>query len=520
MIKKLALPLVMCALFLAGCGEQAAVPPATPTVDPAQFTLVPFTSRELSISGVKPVGWVEIVPGEFLRGMPDDDPVALQYQIEPDATIDQFLEAVTPQIGLAEPPASTGSMEIADFTWQLYAFEVATPDGNNIVDFALAETEAGVYVVALQSASDEHEALYEAVFIPAVQSLRPEAVAVSEPIQLLPEAIPERDYWPTDDWLTSSPEEQGMDSQLLENMVDYIQTSNIEINSLAIIRHGYLVWEEYFRLRNRRELNGIFSCTKSVTSALVGIAVDQGYIAQIEQPVLDFFPDYTVANLDERKEALTIRHLLTMTDGFEWSSRYMGDPPEQDTKSLMHSRYDWVQFMLDQPMSHEPGTRFYYNTGASHLLSAIIQEATGMRASEFAREHLFGPLGITHVLWPSDPQGITRGGSTLRMTTRDMAKFGYLYLNGGRWDGEQIVSLDWVRESSTNHSPTQGLYYGYQWWLNPAQGYYAAVGALGQYIIVIPELDMVVVFTSGFPSEEETYIPHLLLAFYIFPAVQ
>jgi CubicO group peptidase (beta-lactamase class C family) len=263
----------------------------------------------------------------------------------------------------------------------------------------------------------------------------------------------------------------------------------------------------------------LHSCTKSVTSALVGIAMDQGHIQSVDQPVLSFFPERTVGNLDARKEALTLEHLLTMTDGLHWVTKDIRYTSSTDTTPEMMRSNDWVQFTLDRRMEAEPGTRWNYNGGASHLLSAIVQETTGMTALEFAEEHLFGPLGISEVAWLGGNQGRNYGGSRLQMTPHDMAKFGYLYLNEGMWDGEQIVPTAWVNASTANHSPTPQTYYGYQWWVMPWAGYYSAIGARGQYITVLPELDMVVVFTSDLVPEDQ-YIPLLLLAFYVIPAAE
>jgi CubicO group peptidase (beta-lactamase class C family) len=208
-----------------------------------------------------------------------------------------------------------------------------------------------------------------------------------------------------------------------------------------------------------------------------------------------------------------------MTDGLDWVRRDIRLTSSGDTTPEMMQASDWVQFVLDRPMAEEPGTRWNYNSGASHLLSAIIQETTGMTALEFAQEHLFGPLGISEVVWSGGNQGRNYGASRLQMTPHDMAKFGYLYLNEGLWDGKQIVPTTWVNASTTNHSPTPQIYYGYQWWVMPWAGYYSAIGARGQYITVLPELDMVVVFTSDLNPEDQD-LPLLLLAFYVIPAAQ
>jgi CubicO group peptidase (beta-lactamase class C family) len=175
--------------------------------------------------------------------------------------------------------------------------------------------------------------------------------------------------------------------------------------------------------------------------------------------------------------------------------------------------------MLDLPMAEEPGTHFEYCNGASFLLSAIIQEATGMSALDFAKEHLFGPLGISDVEWPSNPQGISIGWGRMRMKPRDMAKIGYLYLNEGVWDGEQIVPLEWVQASRRKHTPaTLQDGYGYQWWIDD-DGYYMALGYAGQFIFVLPEQDMVVVFASDL-EERDFYVPQELLTGFVLPAIR
>jgi CubicO group peptidase (beta-lactamase class C family) len=513
------LALLSTLLGLTACGEKA-TPILITASDLADMTLVPFTSPELGISGVAPEGWVEIVPGEFLRGMPNTDPMILQHQLIPDTTIQELTPVIASNLGLRKLPASVGSVETADFTWHLYTIEVKQPKiGTTVVDIALTETDAGVYIVALQAMPHEYDALHDVVFLPAVEALVPVLATEVTPAARAEVTQPERTYWPTEGWRSSTPEEQGMDSEMLTEMLAYIRENGVRVDSVTIVHHGYLVLDAYFHRFGKDSRHDLYSCTKSVTSALIGIAIDQGYIEGVDQPVLSFFPERTVANLDARKEAMTLEHLLTMTDGFDWVKKDVRSTSIGDTTPKMKQSRDWVQFVLDRPMAEEPGTRFNYNSGASHLLSAIIQETTSTTALEFAEEHLLGPLGISEATWSSDPQGRNYGGSYLRITPHDMAKFGYLYLNEGRWDSEQIVPAAWVKASTTNHSPTPGVYYGYQWWIYPSAGYFSAVGGRGQYIAVVPELDMVVVFTSDL-KPEDLYTPLLLLAFYIIPAAE
>ena len=323
----------------------------------------------------------------------------------------------------------------------------------------------------------------------------------------------EPDYWPTDGWKTSTPEEQGMDSEMLANMFGYIWKQNYDIHSVTIIRNGYLVADAAIYPFEEGSKHIIQSCTKSIISALIGIAIEQGYIGSVKQPVLSFFPGWTVANLDANKEAMTLEHLLMMASGLECrdSLWYNGRGLIQ-----MFQTDDWVQFILDLPMTEPPGTRFEYCNGASFLLSAIIQETTGMTAYAFAESYLFAPLGISDVEWPSSPRGITIGYSELRMLPHDMAKIGFLYLNKGQWDGEQIIPAAWVTAST--YKSSSAIFpggYGYQWWI-ANNGVYSARGYAGQFIFVVPEQELVVVFTSNL-SERDSGIPQILLNSFIIP---
>ena len=321
-------------------------------------------------------------------------------------------------------------------------------------------------------------------------------------------------YWPTAGWRSSTPEEQGMDSGLLSAMLEEILEKNYEIDSVTVVRNGYMVVDVSIHPFRSTSTHNIYSCTKSVVSALVGIAIDQGYIEGLQQPVLSFFPQRTIANRDTNKEAMTLEHLLTMTTGFRCQDSYLY---RWSGLNQMRESEDWVQFVLDLSMEGEPGERFEYCNGASHLLSGIIQDTTGMSANDYAVEHLFGPLGISDVDWSSSPQGISVGYSELRMRPQDMAKIGFLYLNEGRWDGEQIVPSEWVVSSTSQFiSATLEDGYGYQWWVDDS-GMYLALGYRGQFIYVIPEKEMVVVFTSSL-EDNDFYVPQTLLNEFIIPA--
>ncbi len=321
-------------------------------------------------------------------------------------------------------------------------------------------------------------------------------------------------YWPTAGWRSSTPEEQGMDSDLLSEMLGMIQEQNYAIDSLTVVRNGYMVVDVRIHPFSATSKHNIYSCTKSVVSALIGIAIDEGYIEGLQQSVLSFFPQRTIANRDVNKEAMSLEHLLTMTTGIRCQDSYLY---RWTGLNQMRESEDWVQFVLDLPMQDEPGAQFEYCNVASFLLSAIIQETTGKSAIEFAEEHLFGPLGISEVDWSSSPQGISIGYSELRMHPHDMAKIGYLYLNDGHWDGKQIVPSAWVRASASKFvSATLEDGYGYQWWVDDS-GMFLALGYRGQFIFVIPEKEMVVVFTSSL-EDSDFYVPQTLLNEFIIPA--
>jgi len=336
-----------------------------------------------------------------------------------------------------------------------------------------------------------------------------------ECVDLSPPATEIEAYWPTDGWRTATPEAVGIDPELLDSMIEHVMGNGIGADSILVVRHGYIVSDTYFPPFDEGQRHIVYSCTKSVVSTLIGIALEEGYLESLDQRVLDLFPKRTVENLDAWKEEMTIRDLLTMTAGFDARDSYLYN---WEGLERMHDAEDAVQYVLDLPMAEEPGTRFEYTNGVSHLLSCIITEKTNMTALEFARERLFAPLGITDAEWSADSKGNNWGYSNLYLTPHDMAKIGYLFLNGGEWDGEQIVSRDWVEDATSVHFHAGTLLddYGFQWWVSP-HGYYSAIGYKGQFIHVVPDLDLVVV-TTGHVEEDFDRIQSLLEA-YVIPAV-
>jgi CubicO group peptidase (beta-lactamase class C family) len=327
------------------------------------------------------------------------------------------------------------------------------------------------------------------------------------------------DYWPTDDWRTSPPELQGMSSVVLQQLHAFIRSHGLPLDSYLVVRHGYIVYEDYPSAFTADNSHILHSVSKSFTSALIGIAIDEGYIPNVDEPVVNFFSDRTIANLDDRKQRMTVRHLLNMRAGLEWDEwSHPYTDPQNDLHQMIFSA-DCIQFMLDRPMAAEPGTTWVYNTGASHLLAGIIQETTGQIPLAFAFDHLFGPLGITHAFWTRDRNGLNFGGSELHLRPRDMAKFGLLYLNEGEWDGDQIIPPEWVVQSQRSATqPWSGTGYGYQWWKQLSMGTFEARGLHSQWIIVHPEYDLVVVQTaSDFDGEINVFG---LVQDYVFRAIE
>ena len=325
-----------------------------------------------------------------------------------------------------------------------------------------------------------------------------------------------KSYWPTDGWRVAPPEAAGIDPTKLDEMIEAVSSRGIGADSLMVIRHGYIVSDAYFAPYNPWENHIVYSCTKSVVSTLIGIAIDEGYIdADLDQRLLDIFPDRTVRNPSAWKSDMTLRDLLMMSAGFDARDSYLYDWEGLDR---LHDADDAIQYMLDLEMAFEPGSRFEYTNGVSHLLSCIISDATGMSALEFAEEQLFEPLGITGAAWTADSQGHNWGYSSLYLTPRDMAKFGFLFLNGGEWDGEQVVPREWVEEATTEQISAGTLLegYGYQWWTSP-DGYYSAIGYKGQFIHVVPELDLIMVTTGRVPEAFDRI--QALLEEFVIPSV-
>jgi CubicO group peptidase (beta-lactamase class C family) len=322
-------------------------------------------------------------------------------------------------------------------------------------------------------------------------------------------------YWPTEVWKYAAPEEMGVDSSKLQEMVDDINSKpdTIQTDSVLIIKNGYIIFEEYFNDYDAETPHIIYSCTKSVVSTIFGIAHENGAIPDLDTKLLDLFSDRNPVNVDAWKEEITLRDMLMMSAGFDARDSWLYEWEKLDD---LHEAPDAVDYVLSLPMAFEPGSRFEYTNGVSHLLSCIITEKTGESAADYGQEYLFGPLGIILHKWDTDNLGRNWGYNRIYFTPRDMAKLGYLFLNMGEWDGEQIISSEWVREA-TMHRIDANLFpgYGYQWWVG--EGYYTAMGYMGQFIYVFPDQDMIVVITGGTP---ETYDYNQQIPFrFVLPAL-
>lgn len=346
---------------------------------------------------------------------------------------------------------------------------------------------------------------------------------------------------PARGWATDSPEALGFTPAALEALhQEFAAGTHGYIDSMLVIRRGRIAFERTYRhdyeaLFVGRGKPGIYnyydpawhpfyrgsslhtmqSVSKSVTSALIGIAIARGEIPGVDAPVMPYFSAFRVKP-DPRRDRMRLRDVLTMTTGIAWDESSTSYTNATNNCAEMEATDDWIQYVLDQPMAAEPGTKFVYNSGATELLSYIIYKATGKAADDYAKEHLFEPLGIEY-FWKRTPKGLADTEGGLYLTPRDLAKFGYLYLKGGMWDGKQIVPADWTKQSTRWLVDAQaGRGYGYKWWVLSRKGpgthdAYAALGYGGQRLIVVPALDLIAVFTGWNIYDKAELNPKLAL---------
>jgi CubicO group peptidase (beta-lactamase class C family) len=304
-------------------------------------------------------------------------------------------------------------------------------------------------------------------------------------------------FWPTHGWRSSSPEAQGIDSAVLASAMETIRDRHIPVNSILIERHGTIVLDSYFYPYSDDRAHDVASVTKSVTSTLVGIAMGEHKLDRLDAPVASLLPDAKLDN-DPRKARITLANLLSMTSGLDCS-----DADGRNFLQQMEHSAHWTSFALARPETADPGSRFTYCAGNMHLVSAVLTQATGETAADFARAKLFAPLGIEQVSWPKDADGISHGFADLKLAPRDMAKLGYLWLHHGMWDGQQVVPANYLADALSGHANVEpDIQYGYGMWIYPARGHaggpadFEANGAGGQRIAVVPSQDMVVVITG------------------------
>jgi CubicO group peptidase (beta-lactamase class C family) len=290
----------------------------------------------------------------------------------------------------------------------------------------------------------------------------------------------------------TSPEAQGIPSAAIADFVTRASQTIQHLHSIMLLRHGAVVAEGWWLPYRPAERHMLFSLSKSFTSTAIGLAVAEGRLS-VDDPVLKFFPQDVTRKVSPNLAAMKVHHLLAMSTGHD----------QDITDASLRSRNPFKAF-LAQPVAHPPGSHFVYNTAASFMLSAILQKLTGQTLVEYLAPRLFEPLGIQDVFWDSHPIGVNFGGFGLYLTTEEIARFGQLYLQQGRWKGKQLVPADWVAEATRKHTDNgsdpasdweQG--YAYQFWRCRPSGVYRGDGAFGQYCVIMPEQDAVLAITGG-----------------------
>ncbi|MBN1980580.1 MAG: serine hydrolase [Chitinivibrionales bacterium] len=312
-------------------------------------------------------------------------------------------------------------------------------------------------------------------------------------------------------WEKSAPESQGMDSKTLSRMIQSISQENAPVHSCMVIRNDHCLVEASAYPYQDTTLHNVKSVSKSILSALVGIALQERFLTSLDQTLGQFFPEYLQSDPDPRKAQITLRHLLTMTAGFNIDD-------ESVEMQQIFSSADWVQAILQKPLKTQPGTVFCYSTCLTHLMAVILTKATKQPLLEFAQTYLFDPLDIHRVEWAQDPQGFYFGGAELKLTTAAMAKFGSLFLHDGLWGTRQVVPRQWVIESTTNQvaGVTQAPAYGYWWWIiSESLGEFCASGWGGQIVSIIRSFNMVYVMTGS----DQLYLPDIYYIHYVGPSI-
>ena len=346
--------------------------------------------------------------------------------------------------------------------------------------------------------------------------------------------------FPAERWPSATPAAVGLNAAVLDSIDSEIRAGRYGyVDRMLVIRHGRVAYDkrytqDYDRIYGdsaertnslsahdvtspynyfspwwhptyqRGDLHTLQSVTKTVTSVVIGTAVTRGEFPSLDTPVLSFFDTTKVKNIDDRKRRMTIRHLLTMSGGFDWNENLPYIDP-RNTGAVMEAAYDWGGYVISLPMAREPGTQFNYSSGESQLLALIFRRATGVDVEEYAARHLFGPIGITRWHWKRTPSGPADTEGGLYLEAADLARIWYLFLNDGLWNGKRIVSQDWIKASiapqiAVGTQPNSPRY-GYKWWLyplasDPAKFAWAGSGFGGQFPFALPEQDIIVVFNA------------------------
>ena len=339
-------------------------------------------------------------------------------------------------------------------------------------------------------------------------------------------------YYPAKQWRTSTPEAQGLKSDVLQAFSDELASGELGyIDDMLIIRNGYLVfsesyendydslykatntapgqynyfdtdWHPYYQ---KGRLHTMQSVSKSITSLLIGIAIDKGQISNENVKIHSFFDDYDLSDLDERWSKITLKHVLTMTTGITWDESTIPYTDPNNSCAGMENSSDWIQFVLNQTMSAEPGQVYVYNSGATMLLAYILEQTTGMEVEDYCYQNLFKPLNIEKYYWKRTPKGLADTEGGLYLLPEDLAKIAYLVLHNGIWKNNQIVSKTWINKSvqrhvNTYYPSTRSYRYGYKWWILPYANEenfaIAGLGLGGQRPIIIPEYSIIAVFTG------------------------
>ncbi|WP_282159735.1 serine hydrolase domain-containing protein [Ulvibacterium marinum] len=386
---------------------------------------------------------------------------------------------------------------LALFLWIMYVY--------SDVDIAIAQDEKNWTGILWETADDSHARCFEDFG---------------------------NDYFPKKAWRTDTPQGQGLNEEKLKDLIWKLRKGEIlrPITSLVMVKNGYLVVNERFGEYEDSRPHTLQSVTKSITSTLVGVAIQQGFIQGLDQKILDFFPEYqTIENDESAKRAMNLQNALNMRTGQAWTGeRHLGP--------LNRYKGDKMKYVLDYEMELAPGKKWHYNSGIAILMGGLLQNATGMDTEDFAQQFLFGPLAIKSAQWSWGHKGIPHTGGGLFLTPIDLARIGYLYLRNGCWEGQQIFPEDWIHGILTNAVPLVKKFhggipagYGGMWWLLPQEktktknsfDILMAYGHWGQFLFVIPQYDMVIVMTQNDSATYSEEIgPIKLLYSHLLPMVK